>query len=1250
MTAEPNAKDASAPGKASRRPLWFWLLMGLGVLVGVPVVLVAILLWALSTDAGTAWTLEQIPGLQTEQAQGSLLGQWQAEELGWQGYGVGVVVNTPHIDWSPSCLFRLTLCLEQLSAETLDVTLQPTAEEPSADTGPITLPDINLPIAVEIGNVDLGPFRLNDSAVWDRLQIRSQASGNSLTVERIEYRLGDIEASARGRVDMRRDWPLNLDVSASLPPPSGDQWQLDLNLTGSARDLRVVGTSEGYLEAQLAGEVQPLDSRLPAELSVTADRFLAYETLPETLTLQDWQLSLAGSLARGFRVQTRATLPGTTGPIDTRLSGLVTTQEATELSLSMNAPAEAATLDVNGSVAWAQGINADLGLDLDRFPWFALLPEMTEPPVTLEQLTGEVSYRDGDYTAGLQARVSGPLGAADLNTALEGDFESVTLSRFEMSTGAGSLTGNADLAFAGPLRWRTDLTLDQFNPGYWLPMLEARLNGTVTSEGQLQSEGLPVMNADWALEGRWRQQPASARGQVSSDGNGWRFDDLLLSVADNRIEGQGAAGERLSGVLDILLPEPDKILADLSGSLEATVSLAGTLEAPAGSLSIKANQLAWQDQVQLGGLQADATLTEGGTLSASVRGESLEAGGQQLETLSLGVEGGLAQHSVTLSAVHPEAELQLAFAGALDITEAVSWDGALTQGRIEVPEPGQIWQLEEQAALAYNRDGRVTFGAHCWRWEQSSVCADDQRLWPEPDLAYQIRRFPTRALEPLLPETFRWVAELNADINVALGDQGPDGQIRIDAGTGEFEFLVQGDWQSLGHDTLVLDARLRPDQAELELTLEGPELGQFRTAVAVDPVAPDRPMSGEFSLADLDLAFLSAFLGLEEVAGTVDGEGRLSGPLLKPDVRGELALTQGRFFDPSLPLPMEDVVVVLEFLGQAADISGRWKSDERGSGELSGRVDWSGEPEIALNIVGNRLPVTFEPYARLEIAPDLNIRFTQGELSVAGQVAVPRGDIEVRELPESAVSVSEDEVVVGVEQPQPAIRSMLMDITVVVGEDRLTFDAFGVTGDLEGTLRIGNNMDTRGALRLVDGRYEAFGQELELRRARIQFVGPLTEPYLDIEAIRTVDAVVAGIRLTGPVDEPETEVFSEPSMPQSDALSYVILGRPPQSQGDEGQMSQAALSLGLTQASKLTQGLGNELGIRNLTLEAEGSGQEASVVASGYITDELSLRYGVGIFEPITTVALRYDLGRYFYLEAASGLAASLDIFYTRNF
>ena len=103
-------------------------------------------------------------------------------------------------------------------------------------------------------------------------------------------------------------------------------------------------------------------------------------------------------------------------------------------------------------------------------------------------------------------------------------------------------------------------------------------------------------------------------------------------------------------------------------------------------------------------------------------------------------------------------------------------------------------------------------------------------------------------------------------------------------------------------------------------------------------------------------------------------------------------------------------------------------------------------------------------------------------------------------------------------------------------------------------------------------------------------------------------------------------------------------------QGDQGQVSRAALSLGLNRASGLTRDIGEAFGIQDLTLEAEGSGDDAAVVASGYLTEDLSLRYGVGLVEPITTVALRYDLGRYFYVEAASGLASSLDIFYTRDF
>ncbi|GAL14232.1 uncharacterized protein YtfN [Vibrio astriarenae] len=50
-----------------------------------------------------------------------------------------------------------------------------------------------------------------------------------------------------------------------------------------------------------------------------------------------------------------------------------------------------------------------------------------------------------------------------------------------------------------------------------------------------------------------------------------------------------------------------------------------------------------------------------------------------------------------------------------------------------------------------------------------------------------------------------------------------------------------------------------------------------------------------------------------------------------------------------------------------------------------------------------------------------------------------------------------------------------------------------------------------------------------------------------ITAIRnpdnTEDDVTAGIRVTGPADEPVVEIFSEPAMPQANALSYLLRGQ-----------------------------------------------------------------------------------------------------------
>jgi translocation and assembly module TamB len=122
-------------------------------------------------------------------------------------------------------------------------------------------------------------------------------------------------------------------------------------------------------------------------------------------------------------------------------------------------------------------------------------------------------------------------------------------------------------------------------------------------------------------------------------------------------------------------------------------------------------------------------------------------------------------------------------------------------------------------------------------------------------------------------------------------------------------------------------------------------------------------------------------------------------------------------------------------------------------------------------------------------------------------------------------------------------------------------------------------------------------------------------------------------------------------MSQEQALSYLVLGRPlGQSSGESNLLAQAALSMGLAGSSSLTGNVATRLGIQDFQLDTEGSGTSTSVVASGNLSERLSLRYGVGVFEPANTVALRYELSKRLYLEAASGLASSLDIFYKRDF
>lgn len=253
-------------------------------------------------------------------------------------------------------------------------------------------------------------------------------------------------------------------------------------------------------------------------------------------------------------------------------------------------------------------------------------------------------------------------------------------------------------------------------------------------------------------------------------------------------------------------------------------------------------------------------------IQADLRGKEVRYGEQLLEDLSLALTGTRDDHQLRLNARHKEAELSLLLAG--DASESWNaWVGALEQGQISVPAQGQQWTLSESAALEYTEAGKLTLGQHCWQWQQASVCAEDQTLLPTQDIAYRIENFPTTALSPLLPDTLRWDATLNADLQLVMTEDGPDGEVSIDAGSGEFEVQVRDEWESLSYNTFTTRLSLKPSVAELDLQLQGPDIGNLSVACrSTRIVMPVKSMGNSASKAWISpwLAYLPGWRLLRE--------------------------------------------------------------------------------------------------------------------------------------------------------------------------------------------------------------------------------------------------------------------------------------------------------------------------------------------------------------------------------------------------
>jgi len=1198
-----------------------------------------------ATTVGSRLLLAQVPGLTVEGFDGRLLSRWRAQRLTWQAGQQQATLSNVQMTTNARCLLQLKLCIEQLKARRLDLQRSP-AFMTEADDKPLALPPLHLPLlTLEFSQVQLGSLYQEADKWLSDLHLRARWQGDRLYVEQVSARQSGYLIQLSGDLQMQQDWPLSASALLNLPAPDGKDWQLALTASGALMTtLAIQGQSQGWLEAQIKGSAQPLAGHLPITLELASQQPPLLFKWPSHLQISKLQLKVGGDRQAGYRIEASAQLP--VAKLSAHLQGSIFTQQANIERLQLSA-SDTSSLNLSGRLNWQQGLTAQLDLRGQDFPWQRLYP-LKSWPLKLRQIEAHIQYGNAQYRGKFAANLNGTGTDLSLSSAFEGNFEQISLNALQLKTDAGGAQGAFSLHFAEALAWQLALTLHRLDPAFWLPELPGQLSGTLNSQGAWQNAKMQA-SATFDLSGKLRGQNAQLLAKGEGNQENWQLKQLDLQLGNNRLHGKAShLGEQLQADLTLALPQLKQLWPELSGSANGRIRLQGQWLKPQGSLHLAAQNLLLAEQ-SIGKLTVRGKfLADNGTLN--LLATDIKASGQRFSRLELS-----ASQQATQQRLHGELggeQVQAAFAlsGQYQVLEH-GWQWLGNLNRLSLEAYGAHWQLHAPTKLARQADGQLNLAAHCLRSGAASLCADTLKLLPQTRLHYRLQDFELAGLAPWLPEHVALQGSLAGELSLDVS-AGLDATLHLASTGGTLRVQEQGKWLDLPWQHFVLNGQIDNSAIAGKLDLQSAALGNLSAKVQLNPNLADKPVRGQWHLDGLDLALAQPFFPQTHLRGQLFASGQLRGGLLSPQIEADIELKRGEIRATDLPVELHQLEISARMRGEQIRILGGWVSGEQGRGTLDGLLFWNDGLTGTLGISGEKLPITLAPYGQLQAFPDLTLHLKQGKLAIDGNIKIPNGAIEIHSLASSVVRPSSDAVVLGREAKQNKPSNTRMNITLSVGSEQVSFNGFGLEATLVGDLVISDNLNTQGELNLRGGRYRSFGQNLKVRRARLLFTGVLQQPFIDIEAVREVGKVVAGLRVSGMTSQPQTRFFSEPSMNDEQTLSYLAFGKPlgSDSAASGDLLMKAALALGLSGSETLGERLAEGIGLSNFELASKGSGENTQVVVSGTLANRLSLSYGLGLFEPQGSIALRYQLTRRLYLEAASSLANSLDLLYRRDF
>ncbi|HEX4869307.1 MAG TPA: translocation/assembly module TamB domain-containing protein [Moraxellaceae bacterium] len=1132
------------------------------------------------------------------------------------------------------------------------------------------------------GRLDYLPFRARG---WGPVQVRLARE-----VADLELRLklqGPAAVVAQGRVQ-----PLEKQIpyTAQLRWPALVlPWWSDQQIRSEGGDLRLQGNRDG-LQAQ--GQAQLSGRHLPAGKYALKGRTDWHSAQVEALDFNGlggnanvagevrWRSGLAWTLrgrlqnvdlARKWPVP-RLALPVLTGDLD--FNG----------KTSSGGGAVRAALRLAGGERW------DLTQQSDGWAWNLAARQQLAAQwhgVRRTLKNGQTIYADSgrleafghrnDWRAQIDTALAGErLPPGQWVATLQGQRRQVVVPRLDYSGEAGALGFQGELALGAPLRWSGRLVLDHLATGWLSPEWSGQLSGEVTGQGAWGERRRDFQLSRVQLEGRLRERPFSLQGplDIQLRDAAWpalyspRLEALWgenrALVAGGLREGTwDMAAELALGDLSLLVP-------GVRGSVGGQLGLSGPERRPDIQAHLTGSGLG-RAGMAVQSARLDATVMSLGDRSSQVvlaTDGLTTSSGRDWGQVTLALDGTRDQHALDWRIDSDQVTGRGALSGGLATD---GWRGTLAAGQVAVA--GLEWRLDAPFALAWRQGMRqLTLAPHCWRSGAATLCNQDEaRVGRAGHVRLELAGLALERLRHTWPEGLEVAGQVNGQVT---GDWAPgespllravaearDGQVRLLRDEG-LPPLVRT------FERLSLSADAGLQAVNLGLDLVSQDMGQGQARVRIDPRAPGKPLTGDVALHGLRLGVFQPFFpGLATLSGLLSAEGRLGGVLARPAFEGQVRVEDGELAFLRLPLHVRNLVTRIDVRGTRADISGSMKSGPGGA-TLSGAADWSDEPRLELALKGERFQLSQPPELQAEVDPDLSLKVAPYRVDLTGSLFVPTGRLNLKRLTDQAVPLSPDVRVVLAsdrEAAQLAGRvkdwNINADVRLRLGEE-VYFQGFGVTGRLAGGLRLRQEgrrgLEASGEVELdKESRYDAYGQRLQIRRGRLIFAGNLSQPGLDVEAIRTVDDKVVGVRVQGRANQPEAMLFSDTAMSQEEIVSYLVLGRPLDTQGRPeaaGNLTAAAaaIKLGATGAGGLgvTNKVGETLGISDFSVDAEGSGDDTQFTVSGYISPKLYLRYGVGIFTPVNTATLRYKINSRLYLEAVSSLDSTIDLFYNLRF